>query len=540
MRYVKHFNIGGISADIPEYDDSEIRADISALKEKDKSLDAKDTELDTKIDREIQDRKDADDAIKAEIAGLDGTNYIQNVPYPYHNVYLDGTDGDDNNDGSNERPWKTFDKAMNEANKWGDFRIYIKTGGTYEWTNPTLNGITLHIKPLTTGVIIRMGYNNPKIAISIYNCHINFGSDNYQMMISMPPEAKTNRQPMYFENCATTLNNCIMNLYYKLDTFGGSLYMHDCRIFANCDFRQTNCELINNDYRPQLDSSVFTAAIAIWNGSNAMINGIKFDTGSSSLANNLRLLSVRGSIVSILSKVELNIASYKAQYAYSLSNAYVIVTPIRWQSLLDCANFERTNDPDTDGVNSVYYNNGIVSCLQPPAYKGMTRVKDNCLEMCTGTSEWNQEGTWKNVNRDVRFLDGTIKYFDGSEGGGNDTWKIGKGQTRTSNNLVQCYINDTLGWQTIYDVDNPPDSSGTTYVGKARYNGDVPQVYKASGWTSPNRAMRYLDGTAKYFDGGDSGSNTWKEAKGMTRLTGTLFQVYDGSAWKTVKDFSEA
>lgn len=551
MGYVRHFNIGGTSADIPEYDDSAIRADISALKEKDKALDAKDNELDAKIDKEIQDRKDADDAIRTEIAGLDGTDYIQNVPYPYHNVYLDYENGDDTNDGTSDHPWKTFDKAMNEANKWGDFRIYIKTAGNYYWNNPTLNGVTLHIKPLTTGVKIYMATNSSinKIAVSIYNCHINWGSDDYTMAIytGLMYDNYKNKRPIYFENCATTLNNLNIYSWYKLDTFGGSLYMHDCTLYGNLDLRQTNAELIDNVYRPvlsingEISSGVkFEANIAIWNGSNAMINGCTFDMTNvnPTTTDGARLFSVRGSIMTLLSKVTLANGSQKALYAYNLSSAYVIVTPLRWQSILDCAQYERTKDPDTDGVNSVYYNNGIVSCLQPPAYKGMARIKDNCLEMCTGTSEWNQEGTWKNVNRDVRFLDGTIKYFDGSDGGGDDTWKIGKGQTRTSNNLVQCYVNDTIGWQTIYDVDNPPDSSGTTYVGKARYDGDVPQVYKSTGWTSPNRAMRYIDGTAKYFDGGDSGSNTWKEAKGMTRLTGTLFQVYDGSAWKTVKDFS--
>lgn len=550
MAYVRHFNIGGTPADIPEYDDSELREEISSLKEKDTQLTAKDTELDVKIDKEIQDRKDADNAIKAEIAGLDGTNYVQNVPYPYHNVYIDGTDGDDSNEGTSDSPWKTFDKAMNEANKWGDFRIYIKTAGSYYWNCPTLNGVTLHIKPLVAGVKIYIATKSTlsNIAVSIYNCHINWGSDDYKMSIYtglMYGDYK-NKRPIYFENCATTLNNLILYTWYKLDTFGGSLYMHDCTLYGNLDLRQTNAELINNIYRPiisingEISSGVkFEAAIAVWNGSNVMINGCTFDMSNmkTTSTDGGRMFSVRGSIMSLLSKVELASGSQKFLYAYGLSNAYVIVTPIRWQTVLDNAQYERTKDPDTDGVNSVYYNNGIVSCLQPPAYKGMARVKNNCLEMCTGTSEWNQEGTWKNVNRDVRFLDGTIKYFDGSENGGDDTWKIGKGQTRTQSKLVQCYINDEIGWQTIYDVDNPPDSSGTTYVGKARYDGNVPQVYKSTGWVSPNRAVRYLDGTIKYFDGDDSGTQTWKEAKGQTRLTGTLFQVWDGNAWKTVKDF---
>lgn len=548
--YVKHFNIGGTSVDIPMYDDSGIKSDITNINNDITNLENEDTKLNNRITQEIQDRKDADSALDSKINGLKSdiasSAYKQNIPYPYHNCYLNLTTGSDANDGLSEgAPFKTLDKAMDEANKWGDFRIYITGAGVYEWTNPTLNGVTLHIKPRVDGVTLKMGYAHPSIAISIYNCHINWGDNDHRMIIQMPEDAGVagSTQPIYFENCATTLNNIKLITNYKLDTFGGSLYMHDCHVIGNCDFRQTNGQCTNNTYEPVWGNDTNLAGgIIVYNGSNIMFDGKityvnKFQAirqTDGTYKGGLTAFAIRGSVVSILSKIALASASYKFLNMWSISNSYVIMTNTRYQDFKANSLNEVSNM-----LGGVYYNNGIISCLQPPAYAGMARVKDNVLQQCTGVTEFNQSGNWKVVNRQTRFLDGTVKYFDGSDGGGDDTWKIGKGQTRSSNNLVQCYVNDTLGWVTIYDVDNPPDGADTNYVGKARYDGDVPQVYKASGWTYPNRAVRYLDGTMKHYDGGDSGTNTWKESKGATRLTGNLFQVWDGTQWLTVKDFSK-
>ena len=227
--YVRHFNLGGMPVDIPEYDDSGIKSDITNINNQITNLGNKDTELDSKIDKEIQDRKDADSALDSKINGLSSdiakSAYKQNIPYPYHNCYLNLTTGSDDNDGLTEgAPFKTFDRAMDEANKWGDFRIYITGAGEYEWTNPTLNGVTLHIRPRVDGVVIKMGFKNTGIAISIYNCHINWGDTDHRMTIQLPTTASNNpKQPIYFENCATTLNNLLLDTHYKLDTFGGSM-----------------------------------------------------------------------------------------------------------------------------------------------------------------------------------------------------------------------------------------------------------------------------------------------------------------------------
>lgn len=159
------------------------------------------------------------------------TDYINNVPYPYHNVYLDGVNGNDDNDGlTRQTAFKTYDRAMEEANRWGDFRIWILTRGEYYWSNPTANGITLHVVPQTNGIALKWGFAHPKISISIYNSHLNIGDDGYRMTLSLPADSAANGQDMYFENCATLLNNLDLNIYGLLGFYGGNFNIFKCNL----------------------------------------------------------------------------------------------------------------------------------------------------------------------------------------------------------------------------------------------------------------------------------------------------------------------
>lgn len=159
------------------------------------------------------------------------TDYINNVPYPYHNMYLDGVNGDDNNDGlTRQTAFKTYDRAMEEANRWGDFRIWILTSGEYYWSNPTANGITLHVIPQTNGITLKWGFAHPTISVSIYNSHFNIGDDDYRMTLSLPADSDTKGQRMYFENCAALLNNLDLNIYSELGFFGGNFNIFKCNL----------------------------------------------------------------------------------------------------------------------------------------------------------------------------------------------------------------------------------------------------------------------------------------------------------------------
>lgn len=159
------------------------------------------------------------------------TDYINNVPYPYHNMYLDGVNGNDDNDGlTRQTAFKTYDRAMEEANRWGDFRIWILTSGEYYWSNPTANGLTLHVIPLTNGITLKWGFAHPTISVSIYNSHFNIGDDNYRMTLSLPEDSDTKGQRMYFENCAALLNNLDLNIYSELGFFGGNFNIFKCNL----------------------------------------------------------------------------------------------------------------------------------------------------------------------------------------------------------------------------------------------------------------------------------------------------------------------
>lgn len=177
------------------------------------------------------------------------TDYINNVPYPYHNMYLDGVNGNDDNDGlTRQTAFKTYDRAMEEANRWGDFRIWILTSGEYYWSNPTANGITLHIVPQTNGITLKWGFSHPTISVSIYNSHFNIGDDDYRMTLALPTDSDSKGQRLYFENCAALLNNLDLNIYSELGFFGGNFNMFDCNLrgwlnMSMCNGYMSHCEV---------------------------------------------------------------------------------------------------------------------------------------------------------------------------------------------------------------------------------------------------------------------------------------------------------
>lgn len=150
-------------------------------------------------------------------------SYHNHIKYPYHNVYLNRITGDDNNDGlSQNKAFKTLDRALKEANNWGDFRIWIYGSGEYDWTEPCLNGVTLHIIDKVGDVRINC-VPTKKVSMCIYNSHINIAgySDTKLLELYVPQSFNDYNQVVYFENCATAIKNVHFNSNYRFDTFGG-------------------------------------------------------------------------------------------------------------------------------------------------------------------------------------------------------------------------------------------------------------------------------------------------------------------------------
>lgn len=86
--------------------------------------------------------------------------------------YIDGVNGNDDNDGSIDRPFKTLDKFFSCANNiTTDIRAYIVHSGIYGVTKPVINGCVVHITANVPDVTIYFSDNSEREAF--YNCHLN-------------------------------------------------------------------------------------------------------------------------------------------------------------------------------------------------------------------------------------------------------------------------------------------------------------------------------------------------------------------------------
>ena len=115
--------------------------------------------------------------IKEKTGNLIFNNVVSSFRY-----YIDGVNGNDNNPGTQERPFKTVGKFFRLANQVNggrsDLRAYLMTAGTYAFQmsdtgNLVFNSIAFHLTGLTDGCIIQF---NSTSDIKFYNCHCNFSN----------------------------------------------------------------------------------------------------------------------------------------------------------------------------------------------------------------------------------------------------------------------------------------------------------------------------------------------------------------------------
>ena len=99
------------------------------------------------------------------------------LPESYR-FYVDGTNGSDDNDGSQSAPFRTLDRFFKLADTLRcDIRCYIVSAGTYDITSNSFTSIAVHITATVAGVVIRFtGHNKDASTYStaFYNCHCNF------------------------------------------------------------------------------------------------------------------------------------------------------------------------------------------------------------------------------------------------------------------------------------------------------------------------------------------------------------------------------
>lgn len=130
--------------------------------------------------------------------------------------FVDGVNGNDNNEGTATSPWKTLTAVFNKANELGgrvDVRCYIVSAGVYELPYLSLTGMAVHITGNVDGVII----HNTGGDFSFYETHVNLNN----VAIESEKEIK-------FESCCVTALNC---------RFGSRVVVYSGKVdFNGCTF----------------------------------------------------------------------------------------------------------------------------------------------------------------------------------------------------------------------------------------------------------------------------------------------------------------
>lgn len=205
-----------------------------------------DTALQTAIDDEIRDRIAADDELDEKI------DYVNSRIQQYFGhrgnwFYVDGTGGDDDNDGSMDHPFKTIEKALLKANDgYANLSIGMLTSGTYtvdDYNNLTY--LSLHIYSYAPDVIIDFARTD----FTTYGLHLNLRGENGKLIIRSGGE-----NGFHFESGQLYAENVYFNF--------------PCRIIGtNCHFRE--CEF--DSIHASESNIVFNGALAFHNESRVAV-----------------------------------------------------------------------------------------------------------------------------------------------------------------------------------------------------------------------------------------------------------------------------
>ena len=219
------------------------------------------------INTNINELNENIDIINTNIEGINGNiNELENNNKFYRDTfrfYLDGVNGDDNNDGRTRvTPFKTIEKVLNYLTESADTRCYIIAPGIYTINKNVLTSCAIHITAEVENVELRWTANNP----CIYSSHINLacsvaGAPNAQMLITAEQEGP------YFEGCTTTITNVNFDIP-NLITYGGTLYSNGITI-RRATFNSTKVRFVT--YTNILNTETTANALYIDRGSDFSI-----------------------------------------------------------------------------------------------------------------------------------------------------------------------------------------------------------------------------------------------------------------------------
>lgn len=301
--------------------------------------------------------------IKDEKARNDIANI--KIPYNYGNHvrwYIDCVNGNDDNDGTISSPWKTLDKFFSMCNSvTTDIRCYIVAAGTYNFSNPVFQGVTVHISANVPNVTI---YGNLSEPWAFYNCHINFqGTSSGNININCS-------NYIYGDNCLWTLKYCTFTP--QLRVYGGYINAENCtfsslRIGGACGNIDTTTYTSTDatTYNLRVENSAFV--ISTGSTYYAGKNGVTNDSGC--------FISVESSMIIIRHACNRQ-GNNPAKWGIKNSNGIVIINQSRLNSF-------STNSSNGNSDNDSFYFIQDVGIQ----YKNALRYNSGNIEYYNG-SNW--------------------------------------------------------------------------------------------------------------------------------------------------------
>lgn len=196
--------------DLSDLNTSDKSSVVNAIND---SLNYTDTLVGDLGDLNTSDKSSVVDAINSVKSDIDNKEYLL---YDDHaRLYIDGVNGDDDNDGTTaETAFKTLDRFLRLLNTTkADIRCYIISPGTYKFTKPTITDAVIHI----TGTVVGVKLSTDLEELVFYGGHVNFNN----VMIDLPSGTSH-----YYDGVLVTFDNVTYTNPVRI--YGGSLDSEDC------------------------------------------------------------------------------------------------------------------------------------------------------------------------------------------------------------------------------------------------------------------------------------------------------------------------
>ena len=296
---------------------------------------------------------------------IDDTQHrIDNIAIPQNigdhvRWYIDGELGNDENDGTAGSPWKTLDKFFSMANSvTTDIRCYIVKAGTYNFSKPVVQGVTLHISATVPGVTINGNLSEPW---AFYNSHINFqGTSSGDLTVSC-------NDKIYGDNCMMMLK--YVNFTNELNLNGGLFFSKYCK-FTRLELLGAFAELYAAQYT---STDATTNNLRAESGAVVITSGVSYFAGKVGVSNESDCFISNESAIMIIKNSCNRQGNNSAKYGIKNSNGIIVIDSARL---------------DTYAAESVSGNFDSNSFFMMP---------NNCIQ-------------FKNA---LRYNNGAIQYYDG-------------------------------------------------------------------------------------------------------------------------------